>query len=274
METTERIVEAYVRYVKGWATIPNVRCAGQNEIDLVAIDPVSLARYHIEVSISISSGFRKLTAKPFDPEKVKQRVHQASQRRTVGFFVERKFNTASVVERLSEMGFTPGNYTRVIVTWGWDDDAAEQAAVAGIELWDFRDLIREVAAVISGSSEYFADDTLRILNLFIHASDEAIRKAGRQATNTPKLPRAKQPRSRHPSEEFWVYENWPNKAATVHRGSCSFCNEGRGLFGRSSTASGRWLGPFDTLDEAMMRAEQTGRKTVRRCGACTPTASD
>ncbi len=35
METTEKIVEAYVRYVKGWATIPNIKCPGQNEIDEV-----------------------------------------------------------------------------------------------------------------------------------------------------------------------------------------------------------------------------------------------
>ena len=55
--------------MKGWLTIPNVRCAGQNEIDLLAIDPVSLARYHIEVSISISQSFRKLTAKPYDPKR-------------------------------------------------------------------------------------------------------------------------------------------------------------------------------------------------------------
>lgn len=38
-ETTERIVESYVRYVKGWATIPNIKCEGQYEIDLLAIDP-------------------------------------------------------------------------------------------------------------------------------------------------------------------------------------------------------------------------------------------
>ena len=36
METTEKIVEAYVRYVKRWATIPNIRCDGQYEIDLLA----------------------------------------------------------------------------------------------------------------------------------------------------------------------------------------------------------------------------------------------
>jgi hypothetical protein len=26
METTKKIVEAYVRYMKRWATIPNIRC--------------------------------------------------------------------------------------------------------------------------------------------------------------------------------------------------------------------------------------------------------
>ena len=53
METTEKIVEAYVRYVKGWATIPNIKCPGQCEIDLLAIDPLSLDRYHIESGVSI-----------------------------------------------------------------------------------------------------------------------------------------------------------------------------------------------------------------------------
>ena len=45
--TTEKIVEAYVRYIKGWATIPNIKCPGQYEIDLIAIDPVNFDRYHI-----------------------------------------------------------------------------------------------------------------------------------------------------------------------------------------------------------------------------------
>ena len=40
METTEKIVEAYVRYVKGWATIPNIKCPGQNEIDILAVNPM------------------------------------------------------------------------------------------------------------------------------------------------------------------------------------------------------------------------------------------
>ena len=74
METTEKIVESYCRYVKGWLTLPNVKCEGQYEIDLLAIDPKSSKRpnrYHIESGVSISGSFSKLTAKPFSADDLK-----------------------------------------------------------------------------------------------------------------------------------------------------------------------------------------------------------
>ena len=64
METTEKIVEAYVRYVKGWATIPNIKCHGQYEIDLIAIDLCNLDRYHIELSSEWSSWRLALKSTP------------------------------------------------------------------------------------------------------------------------------------------------------------------------------------------------------------------
>ena len=102
METTEKIVEAYVRYVKGWATIPNLRCEGQFEIDLIAIDPISHDRYHIETTVSGSQSYSKLTAKEFSADKHKQRVQKAGQRRTIGFFAERKFGQPQITAKLSE----------------------------------------------------------------------------------------------------------------------------------------------------------------------------
>jgi hypothetical protein len=50
METTEKIVESYCRYVKQWFTIPNIKCRGQYEVDLLAVDMTSKStrRYHIE----------------------------------------------------------------------------------------------------------------------------------------------------------------------------------------------------------------------------------
>lgn len=59
----QKIVEAYVRYVRHWTTIPNVKCEKQLEIDLLAIDPLTLHRYQIETSVCSSQAFSKLTGK-------------------------------------------------------------------------------------------------------------------------------------------------------------------------------------------------------------------
>ena len=172
METTERIVEAYVRYVKGWFTIPNIKCKGQMEIDLLAIDvsgQAAIKRYHIESGVSISGGFSHLTNKPFSSQELKKRVKEATQRRTLGYFVQRKFSHAGVIEKLEAFGFVPGNYSRVIVTWGWEKDVPGAAAQAGVELWDFRDILTEIAQKSRSHSTYFTDDTMRTLQLMAMA---------------------------------------------------------------------------------------------------------
>ena len=176
METTERIVEAYVRHVMGCATITNIRCKGQHEIDLLAIHPSSLERYHIEVTVSISGAYSKLTDKGFSPAALKQRSEAVAQRRTIGFFVERKFGLDSVRAKLREFGFEEGEYKRVIVSWGWTDGAKEQADALGIELWDFRQIITDIAEDAREKRTYFTDDTLRTLHLFVRAMDEQDRE--------------------------------------------------------------------------------------------------
>ncbi len=178
METTEKIVEAYVRYVKGWFTIPNIKCKGQMEIDLLALDVSQSAvmnRYHIESGVSISGGFSRLTDNPFSSDDLKVRVKQASQRRTLGYFAQRKFSDPGVIEKLGTFGFLPGNYQKVIVSWGWTRDVPDAAAKAGVELWDFRDILTEIAK--SGShSTYFTDDTMRTLQLMAMAmNSESVR---------------------------------------------------------------------------------------------------
>jgi hypothetical protein len=169
METTEKIVEAYVRYVKGWATIPNIKCKGQYEIDLLAIDPKTGDRYHVESTVSVSRGFSKLTADPFDPEAHRQRVKKARQRRTIEFFHERKFTPPEVLKTLAEYGFRDDNYSRVVVSWDWTPEAEEQAASFGIELWRFPHILNEISETLEGIRAYFADDTLRTLQLFARA---------------------------------------------------------------------------------------------------------
>jgi hypothetical protein len=170
METTEKVVEAYCRYIKGWATIPNIKCSGQYEIDLLAINPLTLERYHVESGISISGGYSHLTAKPFSTEELKQRLKQAGQRRTLGYFAERKFGAEEIIKTLKNYGFYDGNYSRIIVTWGWEDEAESKAKDMGIILWDFRDILQELAQTFHKQKTYFIDDTLRTLQLFALAS--------------------------------------------------------------------------------------------------------
>jgi hypothetical protein len=173
METTEKIVESYCRYVMGWFTISNIKCPGQYEIDLLAIDPSSKAsgtRYHIECGVSISVGYSKLTGKEFSRERLKQRLEQAGQRRTVGYFVQRKFGPEEVISQLEKYGFKRGGYSRVIVTWGWTDEAETEAEREGVILWDFRDILKAIADCCRGQKTYFMDDTLRTIQLFLKSA--------------------------------------------------------------------------------------------------------
>jgi len=169
METTERIVESYCRYVKGLFTIPNIKCAGQYEIDLLAIDVsvTPIKRYHIETSVSISTNFSKLTAREYSPLLLKQRISKPQQRRTVGYFVERKFNAPGIHAELAKYGFVQGNYEKVIVTWGWEDAAKALADNSDIVLWDFRTILVEIEAICKSKTAYFIDDTLRTIQLLL-----------------------------------------------------------------------------------------------------------
>lgn len=170
METTEKIVEAYVRYVKRWATIPNIKCPGQYEIDLLAIDPLNLHRYHIESGVSISGSYSKLTTRPYSEQDLKTRVKAAGQRRTLGYFIERKFNADPVLSTLRKYGFDLENYSKVIVSWGWEAAVKDKAGNHGIQLWDFRNILKEIAASSERKRIYFTDDTLRTLQLFARAT--------------------------------------------------------------------------------------------------------
>ena len=178
METTEKIVESYCRYVKKWFTIPNIKCKGQYEIDLLAVDaksPEQLGRYHIESGVSISGSYSKLTDNEFSQEDLKIRVKQAGQRRSLGYFIHRKFGLTQVKEKLKEYGFDEGNYSKIVVTWGWKPEAKKLADEKGIVLWDFRNLLREIASACRDNKTYFTDDTARTIQLFDKAVNEKSR---------------------------------------------------------------------------------------------------
>jgi hypothetical protein len=165
--------------VKGWATIPNLRCEGQKEIDLFAIDPVSDERWHVETSVSISSGFSALTNDPFEPGEHKERVKGATARRKLGFFLAEKFLPVSVEQRLACLGCAPGKLRRAIVTWDWKPGVEEAAATVGIELWSLPSMMDEIAKKAREGRAYLADDILRTIDLYARALDRRGKEAAR-----------------------------------------------------------------------------------------------
>ncbi len=180
MQTTEKIVESYCNYVLRLATIPNIKCdSGQYEIDLLAVDPIrrgKAGRYHIECSVHVTPPFSKLTAREFSEEKLKRRAEKPKQRMTIGFFKERKFDVPEVLEKLSQYGFRQGDYMRVIVTDAWTDEAEALAKEYDILLWDFNQIMIELAELCAKTTKYFDDDTLRTIQLLLRAQKRKVMK--------------------------------------------------------------------------------------------------
>ncbi len=172
METTEKIVEAYLRHVRNCATLPNIRCNGQNEIDLLGIDLIRGTRYHVECSVSVSNAFNKLTGKAFEPELLNVKVQKPKMRRTIGYFLRHKFGAPGVIAKLEELGFHPGQHEKVIVTWDWTDEAASIASENAITLRPFPALLRELTGSVKGKNHYFMDDTIRTVHLMGMASSD------------------------------------------------------------------------------------------------------
>ncbi len=115
--------------------------------------------------------FHSTFAQVIHTKRLKQRTKAAQQRRTIDFFIERKFGNSDVLETLKRYGFEEGKYTKVIVSWGWTAGAEGRASEHGVELWDFRGLMREMTETLRGKRSYITDDTLRTLHLYSLATD-------------------------------------------------------------------------------------------------------
>ena len=170
METTEKIVEAYVRYYMKCATIANIKCGGQKEIDLLAVNPANGERYHIESSVSISQSFSKLNTKPFDREKLRERVQVPKLRRTIDYFAEMKFSDPHVLKTLAEYGFKNDNYSKIVVAWGYTDDVPLKAQELNITIWAFPEIMARLTELFKDNRIYYIDDTLRTLHLYYRAN--------------------------------------------------------------------------------------------------------
>jgi len=68
---------------------------------------------------------------------------------------------------------------------------------------------------------------------------------------------------------YYVYESQLQRHARIHDGECGHCQDGQGKHGLgSATPTGRWHGPFETLEGAQQAAAGLGHRDSRACRMC------
>lgn len=188
MNAAEKIVEAYFREVKGLFTQTSIQGEGQAELDIVAVDPRQSPPvfYHVESTVSISSTHSRITNKLFDPFEAKERIKKAVQRRTAGFFISNKFFSDKVLKTLKIMGCDLNCVKRVLVSWGFDEDAKKGLEAKGIECLLLKDIFQALADHLAGETKDFDSDILRTIQLFVRSEPKMPKIHSIQATRRKK----------------------------------------------------------------------------------------
>ena len=157
MEPEVHIVERYLQLVKKCFTMTNVMLEGGKEIDLLAVNPISAEKYHIEVRVAIGKGFR---LRMIDTQTKNGRKH----RRGMDTLNEIKFSHPTVAEAVTSI-FGNSEYKKVLVVWDVEEESViEQAkSLYGIEVWKMSDLMDELIQEVK--TKAYRDDVLRTIQL-------------------------------------------------------------------------------------------------------------
>ncbi|WNZ29962.1 MAG: hypothetical protein IAX21_03645 [Candidatus Bathyarchaeota archaeon] len=157
MEPEVHIVERYMQFVKKCLTMTNIMLGGGKELDILAYNPRTSKKYHIEVRVATGKGFN-LRMK--DTQTKDGRKH----RRGMDTLNEIKFIHPIVTNKVTKI-FGSSDYKKVLVVWDMEDKTIiEQAKnVYDIELWKISDILNDMLNKI-GTKPY-RDDALRIIQL-------------------------------------------------------------------------------------------------------------
>jgi hypothetical protein len=159
LEPEVHIVERYMQLVKKCFTMTNVMLEGGKEIDLLAVNPISAEKYHIEVRVAMGKGFR---VRLIDTQTKNGRKH----RRGMDTLNEIKFSHRTVVKAVKEI-FGSSVYKKVLVVWDVEEKSViEQAkSLYGIEVWKMSDIMGELIHEVK--TKAYRDDILRTIQLIL-----------------------------------------------------------------------------------------------------------
>jgi len=139
----------------------NIKCRGNKEIDLLAINPRTLEKFHVESRITATTGFK---IRIHDTQVSKGKSKGMPHRRGLDYFNKEKFNHDAVVSAIREI-FGDANYRKILVVWNVEDDLVDEYAEKeyGIKIYGLRGIIQDLLQhqVTRGSR----DDILRIMEL-------------------------------------------------------------------------------------------------------------
>ena len=143
----------------------NIMLEGGKEIDLLAVNPISAEKYHIEVRVAIGKGFR---LRLIDTQTKNGRKH----RRGMDTLNEIKFSHSTVVKAVTEI-FGSSEYRKVLVVWAAEDESViEQAkSLYDIEVWKMSDILSELTREVK--TKAYRDDVLRTLQLISGGVDDS-----------------------------------------------------------------------------------------------------
>ena len=157
MEPEVHIVDRYMQLVKKCLTMTNIMLEGGKEIDLLAFNPTTGEKYHIEVRVATGRGFR---LRLVDTQTKNGRKH----RRGLDTLNEIKFAHPTVVSAVKEI-FGGGAYKKVLVVWDVEDSEVIEHArsIYNIEIWKISDLIGELMQKVK--TKPYRNDVLRTIQL-------------------------------------------------------------------------------------------------------------
>jgi hypothetical protein len=162
VEPEVHIVDRYMQLVKGCFTMTNIMLEGGKEIDILAFNPLSQEKYHIEVRVATGKGFR-LRVK--DTQTKKGYKH----RRGLDTLNEIKFGHPVVSSKVQQI-FDSSEYKKILVVWDVEDAEVVNQAKAkyDIEVWKVSDILDQIMTRVETKS--YRDDILRTLQLICLSS--------------------------------------------------------------------------------------------------------
>jgi hypothetical protein len=135
----------------------NIMLEGGKEIDLLAIDPISGEKFHIEVRVTIEKAFR---LRLVDTQTKNGRKH----RRGLDTLNDIKFAPQTVVNAIKEI-FGSSEYRKVLVVWDVEEESVIEKAKSlyGIQVWKMSDILAELVHEVK--TKAYRDDVLRTVQL-------------------------------------------------------------------------------------------------------------